>query len=127
MFDNDPQRPAPPNDAALEAMIDDVFRQSRGRGEIPGMEFKAMALASYDAHQRRARNQLSFSLFADAFQWRLLGRPLASIGVLASLCAAGFVAGSITASPDYETYAALDAAFSQSFDLSQEDGIWVEE
>ena len=125
MFDNDPQKPAPPDDAALEAMIDDVFRQSRGGAEIPGMEFKSMALASFDAHQRRIRNRVSFSLFADAFRWRLLARPLASVGVLASLCVAGFVAGSVTASPDYETYAELDAAFSQSFDFNQEDGIWA--
>ena len=127
MFDNEPPKPSAPDDAALEAMIDDVFRQSRGGAEIPGMEFKSVALASFDAHQRRTRNRLSFSLVADAFHWRVLARPLASVGVLASLCVAGFVAGSVTASPDYETYAELDAAFSQSFDLNLEDGLWAGE
>ncbi|MEK7266358.1 MAG: hypothetical protein AAB227_09700 [Pseudomonadota bacterium] len=112
---------------ALDGLVDDIFRQSRGHAEIPGMEFKAMLLTSYDDHMRRRKNRLSLSLFADAFGLRALARPLGAAAILGGLCAAGFVAGVVDTPRDTETYAELASAIDQSFALTEENGPWAEE
>lgn len=127
MFDGIPPSPAGRDDGAVDAMLEEVFRQSRSHAEIPGMEFKARLLASYDEHRRRARNRFSSALFADAFGWRALARPLAAAGVLSGVCAAGYVAGAAASPGGVQTYAEFAAEFGQSFDLAEEDSAWAEE
>lgn len=112
---------------AIDALLDDVFRQSRSLQEIPGMEFKDGLLASYDAYMRRRRNRLSLTLFADAFGWRALARPFGAAAMLGSLCVAGFIAGAAASPGEAETYAELSSAFEQSFALTEENGSWAEE
>jgi hypothetical protein len=121
-----------PENAALagdpiDRVIDDVFRQSRGHAAVPGMEFKAMLLGSYDELQRRRRNRLSLALFADAIGWRALSRPMAAAALLGSVCTAGFIAGVAGAPDDAGAYAELAAAFDQSFSLTEENDLWAEE
>lgn len=111
----------------LDGLLDDVFRQSRGHAAVPGMEFKALLLDSYDEHMRRRRNRLSLSLFADAFGLRALARPLGAAAVLGGICATGFVAGVAGSPRDTETYAELASAIDQSFALTEENGPWAEE
>lgn len=113
--------------AAIDALLDDVFRQSRSLQEIPGMEFKDGLLASYDAYMRRRKNRLSLALFADAFGWRALARPLGAAAMLGGLCVAGFVAGAAASPGEAQTYAELSSAFEQSFALTEENGSWAEE
>ncbi|OFW99615.1 MAG: hypothetical protein A3E78_00520 [Alphaproteobacteria bacterium RIFCSPHIGHO2_12_FULL_63_12] len=112
---------------ALDALLDEVFRQSRGHAAIPGMEFKSLLLSSYDEHMRRRRNRLSLALFADAFGLRALARPLGAAAFLGAVCAIGFVAGVAEAPRDTETYAELALAIDQSFALTEEVGSWAEE
>jgi len=121
-----PDNAAPAGDP-LDRVIDDVFRQSRGHAAVPGMEFKAMLLNSYDDAQRRRRNRLSLSLFADAIGWRALSRPMAAAALLGSVCTAGFIAGVAGAPGDAGAYAELAAAFDQSFSLTEENDLWAEE
>lgn len=111
----------------LDGLLDDVFRRPRGHAEIPGMEFKAMLLTSYDEHMRRRRTRLSLTLFADALGLRALARPLGAAAILGGLCAAGFVAGVAGSPREYETYAELASAIDQSFALTEENGPWAEE
>lgn len=121
MFDEGPLEKDRPDDAALDALLaaaphfaaDDAFR--------------ARLLKDFDARRRAVRTRRTFTLFADAFGWRALARPLASAGMLAGLCVTGFVAGAAAAPNDGETYAALSEAFDQSFDLTEENASWAEE
>ena len=112
---------------AIDALLDDVFRQSRGLTEIPGMEFKDGLLASYDAYIRRRKNRLSLALFADAIGWRALARPFAAAAALGGVCVAGFIAGAAASPGEAETYAELSSAFEQSFALTEENASWAEE
>lgn len=121
MFDEGPMKKERPDDAALDALLaaaplicaDDAFR--------------SQLLADFDAQRRTAQTRPAFALFAVAFGWRALARPLASAGMLAGLCATGFIAGAAASPNDAETYAALSEAFEQSFDLTEENASWAEE
>jgi hypothetical protein len=112
---------------AIDALLDDVFQQSRSLTEIPGMEFKDGLLASYDAYMRRRKNRLSLALFADAIGWRALARPFSAAAALGSVCVAGFIAGAATPSGEAQTYAELSSAFEQSFALNEENASWAED
>lgn len=115
-------------DAMMDALLADLLADARRVDEIVGPGFRERLLASFDDHQRRRRrNRLSLSLFADAFGWRALSRPLASAGILAGLCATGFIAGAAASPGDRETYAELAASLDQSFGYSEEDASWAEE
>lgn len=116
-----------PTDAMMDALLADLLADVRRVDEIVGPGFRERLLASFDDHQRRRRNRLSLSLFADAFGWRALSRPLASAGILAGLCATGFIAGAAASPSDRETYAELAASLDQSFGYSEEDASWAEE
>lgn len=115
------------NDAMLDAMLDDLLADARLVDDIVGPDFKARLIASFDDHQRRRRNRAAFTLFADAFGWRALARPLASAGILAGVCATGFIAGAAASPSDSETYAELAASLDQSFGFSEENASWAEE
>lgn len=112
---------------AIDALLDDVFRQTPSLIDVPGMEFKDGLLAAYDAYMRRRKSRLSLTLFAEAFGWRALARPLAAAAALGSFCVAGFVAGAAASPGEAETYAELSSAFEQSFTLTEENGSWAEE
>lgn len=121
-----PDRPAPGADP-LDNLIDGVFRQSRGHAAVPGMEFKAILMQSFDDVQRRRRARLSLSLIADAFGWRALSRPMAAAALLGGVCAAGFAAGAAVPAGEAAAYAEIASAFDQSFSLAEESDLWAEE
>jgi hypothetical protein len=121
MFDEGPMKKDRPDDPALDALL--------AAAPLFGADdaYRARLLADFDAQRRASRTRPAFTLFADAFGWRALARPLASAGMLAGLCATGFIAGAVASANDGEAYAALSEAFDQSFDLSEENASWAEE
>ncbi len=121
MFDQEPETSADNADARLDALLSIAPRLE------PDDAFRAELLAGFDVRSRRARSRISLSLFADAFGWRGLSRPVAAFSLLAGVCATGFVAGASATPGDRETYAALAEAFDQSFDLNVENANWAEE
>ncbi len=127
-FKREPQKPGETDDEAAEIIVSEALKYLKLVDETISPEVVARLLASYDDHQRKRKNRLSLSLFADAFGLRILARPLAAAGALASLSAAGFVAGAATASSgDAQTYAELASAFDQSYVVNEENGLWAEE
>ncbi len=121
IFDEEAMKNGRPDDAALDALL--------ASAPLFGADdaCRARLLADFDAQRRASRTRLAFTLFADAFGWRALARPLASAGMLAGLCVSGFIAGAAASANDGEAYAALSEAFDQSFDLSEENASWAEE
>jgi hypothetical protein len=114
----------PPNqsdDARLDALL------SLSKPLEADSVFQSGLLHGFDAHVRRKNNALSLSLFADAFGWRALARPLAAASLLAGICTTGFVAGAAASPSDGDTYAELSAAFDQSFNLSEDTVSWAKE
>lgn len=104
--------------ARADALIAETFASMRADDRRLPPELAARLLADYDRHQRRRRDRLSLRLFADAFGWRALARPVAAASVIASLLAGGFVAGAAAApSPSAE----LASALAQSFGAAGED------
>jgi hypothetical protein len=117
MFDtSDPMKQDADN--VVEAGLEALRRQSISP------DWAARLLSTYDEAQRRKRRSAAGRI-ASAIGWRALARRLAAAGVLAGICAAGFVAGVAARPSDAETYAALDDAVDQSFDLSEEGASWA--
>jgi hypothetical protein len=121
MFDQGPIANSDDANARLDAVLSLAPRFE------PDDSFRARLLSEFDAGRRRARSKISLMLFAEAFGWRALARPVAAFSLLAGVCATGFLAGAAAAPGDRETYAALDEAFDQSFDLNVESANWAEE
>lgn len=128
---SDKERNPPPDrddvEAAAEAIVESVLENWRHVDEALGPDFRNRLLAGFDDHRRRRRRKPSLSLFADALGWRALARPATAALVLAAVCGAGFVAGAEATADDAQVYAEIDAAFDESFDLSEENGSWAEE
>ncbi len=104
--------------AIVDAVIADWREQDRVLDEALGPDYRQRLLAGFDDFQRRRRARLSLSSFAEAFGWRALGRPLAPAGILAALCAIGFIVGASATGGGAEEE--LIAALDQSFDYSVE-------
>ncbi len=83
-------------------------------------QFGMRALAAYDDHMRSKRSRLSLEIFAEAFGWRALSRPLAAAGLLLTVGLAGVVTGVMAPESENAVYAELSAAFDEAYDFSEE-------
>lgn len=110
----------------LDAAIESAFQSARREGE-PHLEMKSALLASYDAFQRRKRNRISLSLFADAFGLSALARPAGAAALMSAICVAGFAAGAASGAGRDDTYTEIAMAFDQSFAFTAEDASWAGE
>ncbi len=115
MFDSSANVPPDDmDDAKLDALL------SLSRPLEADSAFQSSLLHAFDARTRRRRERLSLTIFAEAFGWRALARPMAAASLLAGICMTGFVAGAAASPSDGETYAELSAAVDQSFNFSED-------
>lgn len=122
MFDSGANiHPDDTDDAKLDALL------SLSRPLEADSAFQSSLLHAFDARARRKNERLSLTVFAEAFGWRALARPMAAASILAGICTTGFVAGAAASPNESDTYAELSAAFDQSFDLSEDIGSWARE
>lgn len=109
------------NRNAADRIIDDALGDMRIADAAPDDAFRALALAGFDAFARaRRKKRLSLDLFADAFGWRALARPLAAASLLLTAGAAGVIAGAATPENDNALYAELSDAFDQDYGFVEE-------
>ncbi|MCB2096506.1 MAG: hypothetical protein KDE05_02645 [Parvularculaceae bacterium] len=108
------------NGTVADRMIDEALADMRIADAAPDDAFRSLALAGFDAFARARRKRLSLDLFADAFGWRALARPLAAASLLLTFGAAGVIAGAATPEADNALYAELSDAFDQDYGFVEE-------
>ena len=108
------------DDAAAARIVVDAIKDLRRRDQSIGADISARLIAGFDAHMRARRNRVSLQLFADAFGWRALARPMAATGLLVMIGAGGLFAGIATPEDDTSIYADLSDALDQSFANDEE-------
>lgn len=127
-FDKDAKRPEMYDDATLDRLIREMFREADLAQSAINPGIKSRLLAEYDALQRKRKNRLPLRSIAEALGIGFLARPAAAAGVFASISAIGFVAGAaVQPASDAQTFIELASALDQSYVVNEENGLWAEE